>query len=99
MGIVTDYLDPNAASYTDDEIVGKVNAATANITRTDACESTAVDLSGKDTDDIAEGTTNTYMVDDDGVVLAINSAETHIIEFVLTCIIMIFILIFIKNLS
>ena len=26
-------LDPNAASYTDDEIVGKVNTATANITR------------------------------------------------------------------
>ena len=26
-------LDPNAATYTDDEIVGKVNSATANITR------------------------------------------------------------------
>jgi len=26
-------LDPNAQAYTDDEIVGKVNAATANITR------------------------------------------------------------------
>ena len=33
MAIVKDYLDPNAAAYTDDEIVGKVNAATANITR------------------------------------------------------------------
>lgn len=26
-------LDPNAAAYTDDEIVGKVNSATAQITR------------------------------------------------------------------
>ena len=26
-------LDPNAVTYTDDEIVGKVNTATANITR------------------------------------------------------------------
>jgi len=36
MAIVKDYLDPNAAAYTDDEIVGKVNAATANITRANA---------------------------------------------------------------
>ena len=27
------YLDPNAAAYTDNEIVGKINTATANITR------------------------------------------------------------------
>lgn len=47
-------LDPDAQSYTDDEIVGKVNAATANITRADAVESTAVDLSGKDADDLPE---------------------------------------------
>ena len=33
MAIVKDYLDPNAASYTDDQIVGKVNTATATITR------------------------------------------------------------------
>jgi len=26
-------LDPNAVTYTDDEIVGKINTATANITR------------------------------------------------------------------
>ena len=54
MAIVKDYLDPNAASYTDDEIVGKVNAATANITKAGAIEATA--LSAIDTDDIAEGT-------------------------------------------
>lgn len=53
-------LDPNAQSYTDDEIVGKVNTATTNITRTDAVTSTAVDLSGKDTDDLSEGTSNKY---------------------------------------
>jgi len=58
MGTVTDYLDPNAASYTDDEIVGKVNAATANITRAGSIEGTAA--SDLDTDDISEGTANKY---------------------------------------
>ena len=33
MAIQSMQLDPNAASYTDDQIVGKVNTATANITR------------------------------------------------------------------
>lgn len=33
MAIVQMYLDPNAATYTDDQIVGKVNSATAQITR------------------------------------------------------------------
>jgi len=31
--IVSMQLDPNAASYTDDEIVAKINSATAAITR------------------------------------------------------------------
>jgi hypothetical protein len=53
-------LDPNAQAYTDDEIVAKVNAASANITRSNAVESSAVDLSGKDTDDLAEGSGNKY---------------------------------------
>jgi len=35
-------LDPNAASYTDDEIVGKMNAATAKVTRIDAIEDAAL---------------------------------------------------------
>lgn len=35
-------LDPNAMAYTDDEIVGKVNAAAANITRVDSVEVAAV---------------------------------------------------------
>ncbi len=33
MAIQSFQLDPNAASYTDDEIVGKINTASANITR------------------------------------------------------------------
>lgn len=33
MAIQTQYLDPNAAAYTDDDIVTKINNATANITR------------------------------------------------------------------
>ncbi len=33
MAIASIQLDPNAATYTDDDIVGKVNTATANITR------------------------------------------------------------------
>lgn len=34
-------LDPNAVTYTDDQIVGKVNSATANITRAGSVEATA----------------------------------------------------------
>jgi hypothetical protein len=49
-------LDPNAQSYTDDEIVGKVNTATAQITRADAIEGAA--LGDCDMDDLADGTTN-----------------------------------------
>jgi len=53
-------LDPNAVAYTDDEIVGKVNAATANISRENAVSSPAVDLSGKTADDVAESATKKY---------------------------------------
>ncbi len=41
MVIQTMELDPNAASYTDDEIVGKVNAASANITRAGSVDAAA----------------------------------------------------------
>ena len=34
-------LDPNAQSYTDDDIVGKVNTATANITRASSVDAAA----------------------------------------------------------
>jgi len=36
MAIQSMSLDPNAAAYTDDEIVGKINSATAAITRESA---------------------------------------------------------------
>ena len=53
-------LDPEAVVYSDDEIVGKVNSAVANINRANAVESAAVDLSGKDADDLAESVTKKY---------------------------------------
>ncbi len=58
MAIVEMELDPNAATYTDDQIVGKVNAATANITRAGCIEGTAA--SALDSDDIGEGSSNLY---------------------------------------
>jgi len=51
-------LDPNAQSYTDDEIVGKVNAAADPITRADAIDPSA--LGAVDSDDITEGAANKY---------------------------------------
>ncbi|GAH60385.1 unnamed protein product, partial [marine sediment metagenome] len=42
MAIEKVYLDPNAAAYTDDEIVGKVNTATDKITRADSVEVAAI---------------------------------------------------------
>jgi len=41
MVIATMYLDPNAAAYTDNEIVAKVNAATDDITRADSVAAAA----------------------------------------------------------
>lgn len=41
MAIQSFQLDPNAASYTDDQIVGKVNAAAAQITRADSVAAAA----------------------------------------------------------
>jgi len=41
MAIERILLDPNAVPYTDDEIVGKVNAATVNITRAGSVEAAA----------------------------------------------------------
>lgn len=43
MGKMT--LDPNAAAYTDDEIVGKVNTATVKINRVDAVQPAALEES------------------------------------------------------
>ena len=76
MAIQSMQLDPNAASYTDDEIVGKINSATAAISRVDAIAGTA--LGACDTDDLAEGTTNVYDTGapptDEEVIAAINNA-------------------------
>jgi hypothetical protein len=41
MAIQSMILDPNAAAYTNDEIVAKINAATANITRASAVAAAA----------------------------------------------------------
>ena len=41
MAIASFQLDPNAASYTDDEIVGKINTATADITRAGCVDAAA----------------------------------------------------------
>ena len=83
MAIQSMQLDPNAATYSDDEIVGKINAATANITRAGSIEGTAA--SALDTDDIGEGTGNLYDIDhsipkltDEEVVTAINNATGSI---------------------
>ena len=80
MAIQSFQLDPNAQSYTDDEIVGKVNSASATITRSGAIDGAA--LSGVDTDDISEGSTNKYDTGapptNNEVVTAINNATNSI---------------------
>ena len=47
-------LDPNAAAYTDDEIVGKVNTASANITRAGSVEATARPIETGDGGDVRD---------------------------------------------
>ena len=44
MAIQSMQLDPNAASYTDDEIVGKINSATAAITREGALDQDSLNI-------------------------------------------------------
>ena len=41
MAIQSFQLDPNAASYTDNQIVGKINSASANITRSGSVDAAA----------------------------------------------------------
>lgn len=45
MALATMYLDPNAATYTDDQIVAKINAASTAITRANAVSDAARPLS------------------------------------------------------
>lgn len=54
-------LDPNAQAYTDDQIVGKVNAAADPITRVDAIDGAA--LGDVDLDDIVDSATRVAMSD------------------------------------
>ena len=50
MAIVSMQLDPNAAAYSDDEIVGKINAATADITRADSVSAAARPIAAGEVD-------------------------------------------------
>ena len=58
-------LDPNAQSYTDDEIVGKVNSATANITRAGSVDAAARPIAeGEvDTTELAAGAVDNTILD------------------------------------
>ena len=51
MAKVSMQLDPNAQSYTDDEIVGKVNTATANITRASSVSAAARPIAALEIDE------------------------------------------------
>ncbi len=53
MAIATMILDPNAAAYTDDEIVGKVNTASAQITRASSVAAAARPLGAGEVDGTA----------------------------------------------
>ena len=44
MAIQTMELDPDATSYTDDEIVGKINTGATQIDRADAIDAEALDI-------------------------------------------------------
>ena len=57
MAIATMTIDPAGTSYTDDEIVGKVNAAADNITRAGSVEATArpIEALEVDTAELAAG--------------------------------------------
>jgi hypothetical protein len=50
MAIATFQLDPNAQSYTDDDIVGKVNTASANITRASSVDAAARPIAAGEVD-------------------------------------------------
>ena len=56
MAIVSMQLDPNAASYTDDQIVGKVNNASAQITRADSVAAAARPIAAGEVDATALAT-------------------------------------------
>lgn len=63
MAIATMLLDPNAVSYTDDEIVGKVNTATATISRASSVTAAARPIASSEVTDgmIATGAIKTKL--------------------------------------
>ncbi len=64
MAIQNFSLDPNAQAYTDDQIVGKVNTATANITRASSVDAAARPIAAGEVDstELAAGAvTNTEL--------------------------------------
>ena len=73
MAILSFQLDPNAQSYTDDQIVGKVNTATANITRANAVDAAARPIAAGevDTAELAAGAV-------DNTVLAVDVAAANL---------------------
>jgi len=68
MAIQSFQLDPNAQSYTDDEIVGKINNASVAISRAASIDGAA--LSAVDSDDITQGSSNAYYPSADSTKLA-----------------------------
>lgn len=65
MVIASFQLDPNATSYTDDEIVGKVNTATADITRAGSVDAAARPIEALEVDsaELADGAVTNVKAD------------------------------------
>ena len=65
MAIASMVLDPNAAAYTDDEIVGKINTATATITRASSVDAAArpIGEGEVDTTQLADGAVESGKLD------------------------------------
>ena len=66
MTIVSFQLDPDATSYTDDEIVGKINSAAVDITRAGSVDPTArpIEAQEVDTTELADGAVTNPKADD-----------------------------------
>ena len=65
MAIQTMVLDPDAVTYTDDQIVGKVNSASANITRASSVSAAARPIAANevDTTELADGAVESGKLD------------------------------------
>lgn len=76
MAIEKVYLDPNAAAYTDNEIVGKVNTASANISRANAVEEASLPVESATFQKVTETETTKLAGIDEGA--EVNPAATEI---------------------